>query len=70
MVYKGPLFVAHGSRDDLVPPVAAERFVNAHGRKGTVWTADMDHVFNIFTGPDTLHAMVAATIAFLAPHLR
>jgi dipeptidyl aminopeptidase/acylaminoacyl peptidase len=68
--YTGPLFVAHGSRDDLVPPVAAERFIAAHDGPEALWTADMDHVFNVFTGPETLDTMVAGTIAFLAPHLR
>ncbi|MFN3642121.1 MAG: alpha/beta hydrolase family protein [Gemmobacter sp.] len=68
--YPGPLFVAQGSRDDLVPPVSAERFIAAHEGPEALWTAEMDHVFNVFTGPETLDAMVAATIAFLDPHLR
>lgn len=67
--WRGPLFVAQGSRDDLVPPASAERLIAAHTGPNALWIEDMDHVFNIFTGPETLDAMVAATIAFLAPHL-
>jgi uncharacterized protein len=68
--YGGPLLVAQGSRDDLVPPVAAEMLIAAHSGPNSLWMQDMDHVFNVFTGPETLDAMVAETIRFFAPHLQ
>lgn len=63
--YNGPLFVAHGKLDTTVLPVAAEKFMAAHEGAEELWMADMDHVFNAFTGPETLDQMVGATITFL-----
>jgi dipeptidyl aminopeptidase/acylaminoacyl peptidase len=67
--YAGPLLVAHGTLDTVVLPAAAEAYVAAHPGDEVFWGAEMDHVFNAFTGPDTLDRMVADTIAFLQPHL-
>lgn len=63
--YQGPLFVAHGRLDTTVLPVAAEKFITAHDGPEELWMAEMDHVFNAFTGPETLDQMVAATITYL-----
>lgn len=68
--YAGPLFVAHGTRDDVVPPAAAQMLLDAHPGPDVLWMQDMDHVFNVFGGPATLDAMVAETIAFFESHLR
>jgi alpha/beta superfamily hydrolase len=68
--YAGPLFVAHGTKDTTVLPHAADDFLAAHDGEEVKWTAEMDHVFNAFTGPDTLDQMVGETIGFLKPHLR
>lgn len=67
--YTGPLLVAQGSLDTTVLPVSADLLLAAHEGEEVSWTAEMDHVFNAFTGPETLDAMVADTIAFLQPHL-
>jgi uncharacterized protein len=63
--YHGPLFVAQGKLDTTVLPVAAEKFMAAHDGTEELWMADMDHVFNAFTGPATLDQMVGATVGFL-----
>lgn len=68
--YAGPLFIAHGSKDTTVLPTAVDAFLAAHEGEEAKWIADMDHVFNAFTGPDTLDQMVGETVAFLKPHLQ
>jgi alpha/beta superfamily hydrolase len=67
--YSGPLLVAQGSLDTTVLPASADILLAAHEGEEVSWTAEMDHVFNAFTGPETLDKMVADTIAFLQPHL-
>lgn len=62
--YDGPLFVAQGSLDTTVPPASADLFIEAHDGVEELWTAEMDHVFNIFTTADQLDEMIAANIAF------
>ena len=63
--YGGPLFVAQGTLDTTVPPVAQDRLLAAHDGPEQAYTREMDHVFNVFTSPAMLDEMVAATIAFL-----
>lgn len=63
--YKGPLFVTEGSLDTTVPPAQAESLIAAHEGPEVLWKAEMDHVFNAFTGPQTLDLMVAETVGFL-----
>ncbi|MGL5008950.1 MAG: alpha/beta hydrolase family protein, partial [Paracoccaceae bacterium] len=67
--YQGSLFVAHGRLDTTVLPAAAEKFITAHEGPEELWMAEMDHVFNAFTGPETLDQMVAATIGYLDAHM-
>lgn len=67
--YTGPLLVAQGSLDTTVLPVSADLLLAAHEGEEVSWIAEMDHVFNAFTGPETLDKMVADTVAFLQPHL-
>ena len=63
--YKGPLFVTQGTLDTTVPPAQADQLLAAHDGSEVLWTKEMDHVFNAFTGPQTLDEMVGATIKFL-----
>lgn len=68
--YAGPLFIAHGTQDTTVLPTAVDTFLAAHEGEESKWIAEMDHVFNAFTGPETLDQMVGETVAFLKPHLQ
>ncbi|MEM6728007.1 MAG: alpha/beta fold hydrolase [Pseudomonadota bacterium] len=60
--YGGPLLAANGMTDTLVAPGSGQAYVDANGG-GTVYRADMDHVFDIFADASDLDAMIAATIA-------
>jgi dienelactone hydrolase len=62
--YDGPLFVAQGSLDTTVPPASADLFIASHDGVETLWSAEMDHVFNVFATADVLEEMIAANIAF------
>ena len=68
--YAGPLFIAHGTKDTTVLPAAVDTFLAAHEGEESKWIAEMDHVFNVFTGPETLDQMVGETVTFLKPHLQ
>ena len=62
--YSGPLFVTKAMNDTTVLPGESDRFIDAHDGPEELWTAEMDHVFNVFSTTETLDEMVAATIAF------
>lgn len=66
--WEGPLFVAHGSEDTVVPPSAADRLLAAHEGPEELWTAEMDHAFDVTETTETLDAMVGATVAFFEEH--
>jgi dienelactone hydrolase len=66
--YAGPLFVTQGTLDTTVMPAVADAFIAAHEGPEELWTAEMDHVFNVFTTTETFDAMVAATAAFFDAH--
>lgn len=66
--YDGPLFVTRGTLDTTVMPAAADAFIAAHEGSEQLWTAEMDHVFNVFTTTETFDDMVGATIAFFGAH--
>jgi alpha/beta superfamily hydrolase len=68
--FAGPLLIAHGTEDTTVLPTAVDSFLAAHEGEEATWIAEMDHVFNAFTGPDTLDQMVGETVVFLKPHLQ
>ena len=68
--YKGPLFVAQGTEDTTVLPASADVFLEKHDGIEVKWSEKMDHVFNAFTGPETLDKMVAATTGFVVPNLK
>jgi fermentation-respiration switch protein FrsA (DUF1100 family) len=66
--YDGPLFVAQGSLDTTVPPASADLYIAAHDGEEDLWTAEMDHVFNIFATGDVLEELIAANIAYFDAH--
>jgi dienelactone hydrolase len=66
--YTGPLFVTKGMLDTTVLPEASDAFIAAHEGPEELWTAEMDHVFNVFTTTETLDEMVATTVAFFDAH--
>lgn len=66
--YSGPLFVTKGMLDTTVLPEASDAFIAAHQGPEELWTAEMDHVFNVFTATETIDQMVAATVAFFDAH--
>jgi uncharacterized protein len=68
--YKGPLMVTKGTKDTTVPPEQADALMAAHDGPELLWTADMDHVFNAFVGPQTLDEMVGQTIGFLDANMK
>jgi hypothetical protein len=62
--YKGPLFVAQGTKDNLVSPESAAILIVAHDGPEKPWLYDMDHVFNSFDTDTTLESLISATIEF------
>jgi len=62
--YGGALFVANGTGDTLVLPETGADFIAAHSGAQKQYTAEMDHVFDIFAGREDFEALVAETIAF------
>lgn len=63
--YSGPLFVAVGRQDTAVDAVNGTRFIDAHDGPEQLWTAEMDHVFNVFAERATLDELLAQTVAFI-----
>jgi hypothetical protein len=68
--YAGPLLLAQGSNDVLVSADGVPRLAAAHPGEEVLWTAEMDHVFNIEAGAETVDALIAATGDFLDAQLR
>ena len=62
--FGGPLLVVQGSQDTTVLPSSADAWLSEHKGQQELWTAEMDHVFNVFAEADTLDRMIAATIGF------
>tara|TARA_B110000305_G_scaffold213797_1_gene250005 strand:+ start:215 stop:1096 length:882 start_codon:yes stop_codon:yes gene_type:complete len=62
--YSGPLFVSQGMADTTVLPEIAAGFIAAHDGAEQLWTAEMDHVFNVFASTETLDEMIGATVEF------
>ena len=63
--YPGPLFVAHGTRDDVIPVLAAEAYLAAHKGNHEAWIAEMDHSFNATQGAEMLDRLADATLDFI-----
>lgn len=66
--FGGPLFVAVGTNDTTVLPENGTRFIDAHDGEEMLWSAEMDHVFNVFGTDEALGALVDQTIAFIQSH--
>lgn len=66
--YSGPLFVTQGTTDTTVLPATADAYIAAHEGPEQLWTAEMGHVFNVFSDTDTLDTMVADTLSFFEEH--
>lgn len=62
--YPGPLFVTKGLKDTTVLPEEPDNFIAAHNGPEELWSADMDHVFNVFSETETLDKMIGATVAY------
>lgn len=71
--YDGPLFVAVGTRDDVVfpQPASGQILLDYHDddEEKELFVRPMDHVFNAFEGVEQVDELIAATGAFIARHL-
>nr|AYJ09226.1 esterase [uncultured bacterium] len=67
--FKGPLFVAEGTNDEVIALGTGEKFIAAHEGPEELFIRPMDHSFNVFTDTATLDELVASTIAFFKPYL-
>ena len=69
--YEGPLFVAVGTKDDVVfpQPESGQILLDYH-EEGTeeLFVREMDHVFNAFAGVEQVDELIAATGAFITQH--
>jgi dienelactone hydrolase len=68
--YPGPLFVAHGTRDDAVAPHAADQYLAAHKGPHQAWIAEMDHSFNANQGAEMLDRLADATLDFVMKSIK
>jgi dienelactone hydrolase len=62
--YSGPLFVSQGLADTTVLPAIPAAFIAAHDGPEQLWTAEMDHTFNVFTETEMLDSLIGATVGF------
>ncbi|ARO13512.1 yjfP [Ketogulonicigenium robustum] len=60
--YTGPLLVAHGTTDVIVPYDAQQKYIDAHQGDEIAFTREMDHGFDIYNDTSDLDDMIAATI--------
>ncbi|MEX3011098.1 alpha/beta hydrolase [Hoeflea sp. TYP-13] len=66
--YPGPVMVIVGSKDTLVTPqpAAGQVLLNYHDGKESLVVFDTDHVWDAFSGPDTLdNKMIPTTLKWL-----
>lgn len=66
--YTGPLLVAQGSADTTVLPENADAYLAAHEGPEELYTAPMDHSFNIFVDDAELTRLIDRTIGFFRSH--
>lgn len=68
--YPGPLFVAVGTRDDVVfpQPASGQILIDYHKGESELFVRPMDHVFNAFEGVEQVDELIAATGAFIGRH--
>ena len=66
--YPGPVMVIVGSNDELITPQPemGQTVLEARGNAADdLVLMEMDHVFNVFTGAETLDQVIATTNAWL-----
>lgn len=69
--YAGPLFVAVGTKDDVVfpQPVSGQVLLDYHTGEEELFVREMDHVFNAFAGVEQVDELIAATGGFIRKHM-
>ena len=70
--YGGPLMVIVGTRDDIVAPQPAsgQVLLDYHDGPEELAVFDTDHVWDVFSGPETLDSlMIPTTLGWLEAHL-
>lgn len=70
--YEGPLFVAVGTKDEIVAPQPAmgALLLKYHEGPEELWVRDMDHEFNGTKTLEFVDEMAPTTIGFLAEYLK
>ncbi len=65
--YRGPIFVAVGTKDTLIypQPQSGQLLLTYHKGPGELWVRPMDHVFNVFDETKTVDELIEATGAFV-----
>lgn len=68
--YKGPLFVAEGTTDEVIAIGTGEKFIAAHDGEEQLFIRPMDHGFNSAQGVTQVDELIEATATFFAPYLK
>ena len=70
--YRGPVFVAAGSNDQVIKPQPAmSQILLTYGQgRGELWVRSMDHSFNAFQTSDTVDELIAATLTFIEKNVK
>ena len=65
--YRGPVFVAAGSNDQVIKPQPAmsQILLTYRQGRGELWVRSMDHSFNAFQTSATVDELIAATFTFI-----
>jgi len=65
--YRGPVFVAAGSNDQIIKPQPAmsQILLTYRQGRGELWVRSMDHSFNAFQTSDIVDELIAATLTFI-----
>jgi hypothetical protein len=70
--YRGPLFVAVGTKDDIVfpQPALGQSLISYHRGENELFVQPMDHFLNISQNEKQIDELISATGAFVAKHAR
>jgi len=70
--YRGPVFVAAGSNDQVIKPQPAmsQILLTYRQGRGELWVRSMDHSFNAFQTSDTVDELIAATLTFIEKNVK
>ncbi|TGR64738.1 alpha/beta fold hydrolase [bacterium M00.F.Ca.ET.194.01.1.1] len=65
--YKGPVFLAIGTKDTIVlpQPTSAKALLSYHTGHHELWTRPVDHGFNLMSDAKTVDELIAATVRFV-----